>query len=582
MTTGGAERVRRVGPGRPKEDFMKKVISVILVLSIFLTSISSVDVNAVAVPALAGVMPSAVGASLAGTAYSSGYVYGSRAAIEGDVSILDGIIQLGELQGSDVALIKNHRDSILDGSILNNTEVADVAERAAAVLGSWYEVNYADMFSFDEAMIIAAQSGYTFENEVEQHFFESLIDAYNTVVYSGAEVEYVEEEDEGGTFTIDYQDLVEINRVAAENVGGCTFFDAYVNGIKYKKGVFAENCVDFEALKSLYPELRFLNGTYRRSFITSLEKADLIFCIAEDSDGNVHYSNLNERVTLAEMYSNSYTLHVMNTSFSGISSISFPVTVSVDVNINKSIPWTVRDYNGLFVHSGEAPSFFTGIDVSRYAFFVLPTSDLSSAFISTLGRNIESIGVAFTDEEALEIVAPNTVVEKFVDSVCIENGINPIEANPPVSFTCGEAIQDAGVIVGGLPVAKEGEDSDTLPWVTVPAVPAANVGEIDTTITGELDTSLPKFDVETPAVITDKFPFSIPFDVYNIVNLLSAEPKAPVFNIPFESEDLGIDYTMEIDLSEYDWIANIVRWILYIIFLVGLAIKTNSLIGRGS
>lgn len=561
----------------------KKIISLILILSIFLTSLC-VDVSAVAVPALAGVMPSAVGASLAGTAYSSGYVYGSRAAIEGDVSIFDGIIQLGELQGSDVDLIKRHRESILDGSILNNTEVADVAEMASSVLGAWYEVNYADMFSFDEAMILAAQSGYTFKNEVEQHFFEKLIDAYNTVVYRGAKVEYVEEEeeDEGGTFTIDYQDLVEINRVAAENVGGCMFFDAYVNGIKYKKGVYAENCVDFEALKSLYPELRFLNGTYRRSFITSLEKADLIFCIAEDVEGNVHYSDLNNRVSLSQPYSNYYSLQVMNAGHGMISSISFPVTVSVDVNINESIPWTARDYNGLFVRSGEAPSFFTGIDVSRYAFFVLPTSDLSSTFISNLGKNIESIGVKFTDEEALEIVAPNTVVEEFVDSVCIENGIDPTDANPSVSFTCGEAIQDAGVIVGGLPVAKEGEDSDSLPWVTVPAVPAANVGEIDTTITGELDTSLPKFDIETPAVITDKFPFSIPFDVYNIVNLLSAEPKAPCFSIPFRSDELGIDYTMDIDLSEYDWIANIVRWILYIIFLVGLAIKTNSLIGRGS
>lgn len=43
----------------------------------------------------------------------------------------------------------------------------------------------------------------------------------------------------------------------------------------------------------------------------------------------------------------------------------------------------------------------------------------------------------------------------------------------------------------------------------------------------------------------------------------------------------GEVYTIDIDLSEYDFIANIVRWLLYGIFLIGLILLTNRLIGRG-
>lgn len=88
------------------------------------------------------------------------------------------------------------------------------------------------------------------------------------------------------------------------------------------------------------------------------------------------------------------------------------------------------------------------------------------------------------------------------------------------------------------------------------------------------------FDIDTPDSIIDKFPFCLPFDVYTVFNLLSAEPEAPSFDIPFKMEGV-FDFSMEIDLSEFDAIANIVRWFIYIIFILGLIFVTNSLIGRG-
>lgn len=105
---------------------------------------------------------------------------------------------------------------------------------------------------------------------------------------------------------------------------------------------------------------------------------------------------------------------------------------------------------------------------------------------------------------------------------------------------------------------------------------------LNTEISAELDISKTVDKFNTPDSITTKFPFSLPFDVYNMFNILSAEPVAPQFEIPLDFTTLGGEvYTIDIDLSEYDFIANIVRWLLYGVFLIGLILVTNRLIGRG-
>ena len=72
----------------------------------------------------------------------------------------------------------------------------------------------------------------------------------------------------------------------------------------------------------------------------------------------------------------------------------------------------------------------------------------------------------------------------------------------------------------------------------------------------------------------------MPFDIYNTFNLLSADPVAPRWEVPIEMKGV-FEYSVEVDLSEYNWIAEIVRWLLYAVFVVGLILATNKLIGRG-
>lgn len=96
------------------------------------------------------------------------------------------------------------------------------------------------------------------------------------------------------------------------------------------------------------------------------------------------------------------------------------------------------------------------------------------------------------------------------------------------------------------------------------------------------DTTPPKTgsvpDLTIPELITKKFPFSIPWDLYNSVSNLSTTAKAPVFDIPFTATAVGVNTTIHIDMAKFDPVATLARWGLSLLFLIGLIILTNRMI----
>ena len=100
------------------------------------------------------------------------------------------------------------------------------------------------------------------------------------------------------------------------------------------------------------------------------------------------------------------------------------------------------------------------------------------------------------------------------------------------------------------------EDPDTKP--NKPSIPSLSLPEI---------------------LFKEKFPFCLPWDVYNVFANLVAEPEAPVFSIPFKFERLGIDYEFTIDLSEFEDIAKISRFFSSIAFVIFLILASRKLIG---
>lgn len=86
-------------------------------------------------------------------------------------------------------------------------------------------------------------------------------------------------------------------------------------------------------------------------------------------------------------------------------------------------------------------------------------------------------------------------------------------------------------------------------------------------------------DYQTPG-LKDVFPFCLPFDVYNFLNCLAADPVAPAFNWRFYIPRL-CDEEITVDLSPFDTVAQIVRTMELLAFCIGLAYVTRERFIRG-
>jgi len=69
-----------------------------------------------------------------------------------------------------------------------------------------------------------------------------------------------------------------------------------------------------------------------------------------------------------------------------------------------------------------------------------------------------------------------------------------------------------------------------------------------------------------------KFPFSIPWDFYNAVNSLNANPEVPRWELPIVSEIFILDFSI------FNPLARIIRWGVLVSFIFSLILITRSLI----
>lgn len=124
--------------------------------------------------------------------------------------------------------------------------------------------------------------------------------------------------------------------------------------------------------------------------------------------------------------------------------------------------------------------------------------------------------------------------------------------------------------------------------------PAA--GTISVPLPGYLDTDIPA-DPEAPGGGGGKieiddgakdytldfrklFPFCIPFDMYKLVSILSADPTAPVVHYKFYYTK-SKSYTIDINLNKFNKVAAILRRMEILLFIAGLATATRRIYIRG-
>lgn len=145
-----------------------------------------------------------------------------------------------------------------------------------------------------------------------------------------------------------------------------------------------------------------------------------------------------------------------------------------------------------------------------------------------------------------------------------------LTSNPDIPMTTTNV--QTGITVGNPDFAT------STPLEPIVAVPPA-VPSYDSPGTTGLDfTPL----MMTGSAMTNKFPFSIPFDFVKQLSILDVEPQAPVFdiNIP-EFLKIGgfiIPFKMKLSFEMFDPIANIIRWGMIIIFDISLIFAIRKLL----
>lgn len=136
-------------------------------------------------------------------------------------------------------------------------------------------------------------------------------------------------------------------------------------------------------------------------------------------------------------------------------------------------------------------------------------------------------------------------------------------------------------------IAWQGEVATSLTWADVlarlgdisitGAIPGAAVGSF-----AAADAAL-NFDPLKIAgqTFSKKFPFCLPFDLYRAFKQFDYDTggKAPVYEIPLNfGEQFGTHYIV-LDMAKWTPVANIVKWCVYVSFMVSLIIITKKVMG---
>lgn len=112
--------------------------------------------------------------------------------------------------------------------------------------------------------------------------------------------------------------------------------------------------------------------------------------------------------------------------------------------------------------------------------------------------------------------------------------------------------------------------------------------DTDTSTDTDTDTSTPSNSTPSKALpalslpevlFKEKFPFCLPWDIYNLFSVLKAEPEAPKFVIPFSIKRFDIDENITIDFSDFEEQVKIFRFFTSASFVLGLILISRKVVG---
>ena len=206
---------------------------------------------------------------------------------------------------------------------------------------------------------------------------------------------------------------------------------------------------------------------------------------------------------------------------------------------------------------------FTGTASQSSRRFITSTQSFGTSIVPEIVTTVE--GAQLGQVAPQEVPMPDGYPEWHANSLPAKNNqteeeiqILPIPVTPG-STTIPDNIMQPDIWQGSIadPMPDTGTDTDP---------EGGTSGDAPSTNIGDYQIDLKQF-----------FPFCIPFDLYDFFTCLNADPVAPVIEwvIPLPG---GGTYPLEIDLSAFDGVAQLLRRLQLLLFCVGLAFKTRDLI----
>lgn len=126
------------------------------------------------------------------------------------------------------------------------------------------------------------------------------------------------------------------------------------------------------------------------------------------------------------------------------------------------------------------------------------------------------------------------------------------------------------------------EIPQVIPWdPTIDVTPELDIPSLDDTPAlapdkqADPDESIPSYTISGLQGI---FPFCLPFDIYHMLQKLSADPVAPNYTVNWYIPIVDTDLNFTIDLTRFNSVAQVLRTMELIAFCIGLAFVTRSLI----
>ncbi len=252
--------------------------------------------------------------------------------------------------------------------------------------------------------------------------------------------------------------------------------------------------------------------------------------------------------------------------------------------------------------------------------------DVTFSSFDYCGRNFTlnySDGVRLTSNGVAAIVYAGTIAEFFGDILASGHMVGDFGAFPDVINPAGEVQEGDTVSVDVYPNEYVGDGTDSLPdvipdgtsiaipipgeivggdTVIIPDIPGTLTDTIPQDIIKDvtIDTSIPDVaypdmpelpddgsednpddkanKMRFPSVAKEKFPFCIPFDFFNAIQMLSAPAQVPEYDIPFVVPSINFRYNVHLDFSDFETVAKVLRWFLSAGWILTLILITKSII----